>query len=273
MSRQKTLADMDQYVVKANDLIRRTRYSLTAQQQKIILFAISKIKPEDDIRTEYTFNINELANACGMRIRDGGSYYTRLKADLKLLAEPTWVPMINEENKNVIRMISWINSDAEINERDSTVKISFNKHLQPYLFELHEQYTQYRLQNVLVFKGKYTIRLYELMRSYTTQSAIDNDIEKDVLIALKDLKALLDIDVYDRWVDFNRNVLKPAIMEINKNAGDIHVEYEPMGGGHGRTIERINFIITRARAGQQLEAKRARRAMLDHNGTGGGAKK
>ena len=47
MSRQKALADRNQYVVKANDLIRKTRYNLTTQQQKIVLFAISKIKPTD----------------------------------------------------------------------------------------------------------------------------------------------------------------------------------------------------------------------------------
>ena len=127
MSRQKTLADREQYVVKANDLIRRTRYDLTAQQQKIILFAISKIKPEDDVHTEYTFDINELANACGINIRDGGYYYKRLKEDLRVLADPTWVMMENEDNKVVDRMISWINSDAEIIPGDSTITISFNR--------------------------------------------------------------------------------------------------------------------------------------------------
>ena len=264
MSRQKTLADREQYVVKANDLIRRTRYSLTAQQQKIVLFAISKIKPDDDIHTEYTFDINELANACGMKIRDGGSYYDRIKEDLRRLADPVWLPMTNEENKPVERMISWINSDAEILPGDSKVKISFNKHLQPYLFDLKEKYTQYRLQNVLVFRGKYAIRLYEIMRSYTTQRALEDDIEKDIVITLEDLRYLLDVQSYDIWTDFNRFIIKPAIKEINERAEDIHIEYEPMRGDHTRSIEQINFIITRARAKQQLDAHYARKEKLDH---------
>ena len=264
MSRQKTLADREQYVVKANDLIRRTRYSLTAQQQKIVLFAISKIKPDDDIHTEYTFDINELANACGMNIRDGGYYYDKIKEDLKRLAEPTWIPMTNEDNKPVERMISWINSDAEIMPGDSKVKLSFNKHLQPYLFDLKEKYTQYRLQNVLVFRGKYAIRLYEIMRSYTTQRALDDYTERDIIITLDDLRYLLDADVYKRWVDFDRFVLKPAVSEINKRAEDIHVEYEPMRGDHTRSIEKINFIITCARIKQAYEAHVARKKKLDH---------
>ena len=270
MSRQKTLADREQYVVKANDLIRRTRYNLTAQQQKIVLFAISKIKPEDDIHTEYTFDINELANACGMKIRDGGYYYDRIKEDLKRLADPVWIPMTNEENKVVERMISWINADAEISPGDSKVKISFNKHLQPYLFDLKEKYTQYRLQNVLVFRGKYAIRLYEIMRSYTTQRALENGSENEIDITLEELRYQLDTDAYDRWVDFNRFILKPAVDEINERADDIHVEYYPMRAEHARTIKKINFVITRAGLKQETQAHTARRKKLDHVQIGGG---
>jgi plasmid replication initiation protein len=264
MSRQKTLADREQYVVKANELIRRTRYDLTAQQQKIVLFAISKIKPDDDIGMEYTFDLNELANACGIEIREGGYYYSKLKEDLKRLATPTWILVEDKESRIVDRMISWINSDAEISPGDSTVKISFNKHLQPYLFDLSEQYTQYMLRNALVFRGKYSIRLYEIMRSYTTQRALDNGTEKDIIISLDDLRYLLVAEVYKRWVDFDRFVIKPAVAEINKRAEDIHIEYEPMRGDHTRAIESINFIITSARAGQKLEAKRERKKQLDH---------
>ena len=268
MSRQKTLADREQYVVKANDLIRRTRYTLTAQQQKIVLFAISKIKPEDDIDTEYTFDINELANACGMKIRDGGSYYDRIKEDLDILTTRQWCTMPDGAE----RTISWI-GDAEIIKNDAKVTITFNKYMQPYLFDLKEKYTQYRLQNVLVFRGKYAIRLYEIMRSYTTQRALEDDIEKDITITLEDLRYLLDTQSYKYWTDFERFILRPAIKEINERAEDIHVEYEPMRGDHTRSIEKINFIITSARIKQVYNAHIVRKEKLDHIKIGGGAKK
>ena len=268
MSRQKTLADREQYVVKANDLIRRTRYTLTAQQQKIVLFAISKIRPEDDINTEYTFDINELANACGMKIRDGGSYYDRIKEDLILLMRRELYLMPD----GVERSISWI-GDVEIKEKDASITMRFNPHMQPYLFDLREKYTQYKLQNVLVFRGKYGIRLYEIMRSYTTQRALEDDEEKDITITLEDLRYLLDADVYKRWVDFDRFILRPAIKEINERAEDIHVEYEPIRGDHTRSIEKINFIITSARIGQVYNAHIARKAKLDHITICGGGKK
>lgn len=268
MSRQKTLADREQYVVKANELIRRTRYALTAQQQKIVLFAISKIKPGDDVNTEYTFDINELANACGIKIREGGYYYADLKRDIDTLTTRQWCHMPDGLHMTV----SWI-GDAKIHEGDATITIRFNPYMQPYLFDLKEKYTQYRLQNVLAFRGKYSIRLYEILRSYTTQRALDDDIEKDIMIKLEELQYLLDADVYKRWVDFNRFILRPAVEEINERAEDIHVEYEPMRGEHTRAIEKINFIITRARAKQMYTATVARKEKLDHVKIGGGTAK
>ena len=259
MSRQKTLADREQYVVKANDLIRKTRYSLTAQQQKIILFAISKIKPDGDITTKYTFDINELANACGMRIRDGGSYYDRIKEDLKVLLKREL--HLLPDGKEI--SVSWV-GDVELSEKDATVSLTFNPNMEVFLFDLKKRYTQYRLQSVLAFRGKYAIRLYEIMRSYTTQQALEDGRENEATITLDDLKRQLDTSTYDRWVDFNRFILKPAIEEINERAEDIHIDYFPMRGAHVRTIEKINFVITPARCGQQCRAYVKRKEKLDH---------
>ncbi len=256
MSSQKTLADREQYVVKANDLIRRTRYALTAQQQKIVLFAISKIKPGDDVNTEYTFEIKDFVRACNL---ESGTYYDRIKEDLDALTTRQWCTMPDGAE----RTISWI-GDAEIVKNDGTVTITFNKYMQPYLFDLKEKYTQYRLQSILVFRGKYSIRLYEILRSYTTQRALDDNIEKDIMITLEDLRYLLDTQgIYQTWREFNRRVIDPAVKEINNNSEDIHVEYEPMRGEHTRAIEKINFIITQAEKKQKVEAYKKRKEKLD----------
>ena len=42
-------------VFKRDDLIQKSRYSLTVQEQRIVLYAMSKIKPTDDAFQEYTF--------------------------------------------------------------------------------------------------------------------------------------------------------------------------------------------------------------------------
>lgn len=258
-SRQKILADREQYVVKANDLIRRTRYNLTAQQQKIVLYCISKIKPDDDINTRYEININDLAHACGLEIDQSGTYYGALKRDLEKLTARQWCTMPD----GVQMTISWI-GDAMIIPLNSTVYIKFNEHMQPYLFDLKEKYTQYRLQNVLVFRGKYAIRLYELLRSYTTQRNLEEYREAEITLTVEEIRALLDIKGYQQWRELNRRVITPAVNEINKCAEDIHVLFYPMRGERTRSIEKINFVIEPAEGKQQYNAGKIRKKRLDH---------
>lgn len=258
MSRQKVLADRNQYVVKANDLIRKTRYNLTTQQQKIVLFAISKIKPNDPVYTQYEINLEDLCEACGLKLDSGGYYYKSLKDDLKKLSQREWCVMPDGTQQT----ISWI-GDATIVPLNSTVYITFNPNMAPYLFELKARYTQYKLQNVLVFRGKYSIRLYEILRSYITQNEIDMDIEKDIDLDIDELRRVLDVSSYPRWADFDRYVIKNAIDEINECAEDIHIEYETLR--YGRKIQKVLFIITSAGTKQVIKAHNKKRARLDNN--------
>jgi len=257
---RKDVEDREMYVVKANDLIRKTRFNLTAQQQKILLYAISKIKPRvDDINTQYIFEIKDFAAACGLNIDDGGFYYESLKKDLNDMTKPFWIRTVDNDGRLVDKMMSWVANNVEMWPGDGTIKIMFNTNMQPYLFNLLNNYTQYQLHNVLTFRGKYALRLYEIMRSYITQGEIDSHKEKEIDIALEDLKYKLDCESYDSWSNFEIRVLRPAIKEINKHAEDIHIEYYPMRGEHGRAIRKINFVITAAGNAQRAEAKAEKR--------------
>ena len=254
----KTVADRRQYVVKANDLIRKTRYDLTTQQQKIVLYCISKIRPNDLPETEYEIDIEELCNACGIDIDYyGGYYYKAIKENLKALTNRLWVQMPD----NVEKTVSWI-GDAEIAQLSGKVKITFHKEMAPYLFDLQQRYTQYHLEDVLVFKGKYSIRLYEILRSYITQREIEEGIEKDISFTIAELKEMLSIDGYPRWSEFDRNVIQRAVGEINLCNDEIHIEYEPYKNG-GKNITKVNFIITSARARQMLYAHQEKRDRLN----------
>ena len=252
----KTRADRRQYVVKANDLIRHTRYSLTTQQQKIVLFAISKIKPNDSPDTQYEISIDELCAACGIDIDNGGYYYKAIKDDLKKLTDRLWVEMPDKSETTV----AWI-SDATIIPLSGKVYIKFHEKMAPYLFDLRERYTQYHLEDVLVFKGKYAIRLYEILRSYTTQRAIDMGWEKEVMFEVDELRHMLAVESYHRWADFDRFVIRKAVKEINECSDEIHIEYDTYKGG-GRNITKVNFIISTAKALQMIQAKQERRKRL-----------
>ena len=59
-------------VRKANELIQKSRFSLSLQQQKIILYLISKIQPTDTEFHEYKFEIKSCANRVVSVIKGNG---------------------------------------------------------------------------------------------------------------------------------------------------------------------------------------------------------
>ena len=235
------------FVVKANDLIRKARYDLTTQQQKIVLFAISKIKPTDIPNTWYEINIEELCEACGLEI-DGGYYYKAIKDDLQKLTTRLWVKMPDNREATV----AWI-SDAEIIPLSGKVYIKFHEKMAPYLFELKERYTMYHLEDVLVFKSRYSIRLYEFLRSFITNKELEKGIENNYMTTVEELHELLAVEKYPRWADFDRYVIKKAIEEINECNEYIHIDYETYR--EGRNITKVNFIISSAKVKQMLIAR------------------
>lgn len=246
----------EMYVVKANDLIRKTRYNLTTQQQKLILYLISKIQPTDKINQWYEVSIPEICRVLDLKLDDGGTYYKLLKDELQKLTERKWCTMPDR-----IMTISWL-GDVAIIPLNSTVQFTFNSNMQPYLFELQRNYTQYKLRDVLLFSGKYTIRLYELLQSYMRKDidGIALPHQQPYEVTVEELRRVFDTgDMYPLYKEFKRRVLQPAVDEINEKAETMSVMYDVVKASRAGKIERIVFEIDQPAVYQTRKAGRGKR--------------
>lgn len=245
------------YIAKSNELIQHSRYSLPITQQKMLLYLISKIKPQDSGEELYTFNITDFCDAVGLDRSEG--YYHNLKAQLKALADSSvWIRM--EDNKE--HLFRWI-EDPVIDPGSGTVEIQFKKIVRPYLFDLKARYTQYKFIEVARLKSKYAIRLFELLRSYTTQEKLSNGQEVDQPFTVDELKLRMDAtETYKRYFDFKKRVLIPAVDEINACSDTMHIDFEEHR--RGNAIKAIIFTIGAPKALETLNARSETRKRLDH---------
>lgn len=250
------LADRNQYVVKSNELIQKSRYSLSLQEQRIVLFAISKIKPTDDPSVWYQFSVADICHSCGLDI-DNGSYYPRIKAYLKRLRDTSWFIEMADGSETTV---SWFDK-VSIQQGTGTVKVRFDSDLQKYLFELKTRYTQYKLQTVLCFKSRFSIRLYELLKSYNLSSVTRDFREKQIQFDVEELKRRLDAETYERYPDFKRRVLATAVDEINKYSEDIKVEMQEIR--RGRKVIKVVFIVSYMRMLNVMENSQRKRQILN----------
>lgn len=220
--------ERDYVVAKDNWIITRSRFSLTLQQQKILLYLISRIKPTDEIGTIYELPISDFKKVCGY---DNDYYYKAIKDDIKKLHDTSsWIEI--EKGREVL--FSWIDK-AEINRNSGVIKIAFHSTVSPYLFELREKYTQYNLLNILCLSHKYSIRLYEYL--------LANKYKKTFEVSIDELKKRIDAESYTIFGNFKNRVLIPAVLDINDYT-DINIEYTFKKTG--KTITSIVFKITQS---------------------------
>ena len=245
----------EMYVVKSNELIQKARYNLTVQQQKMVLYAISKIKKTDEPNQLYELSIDELCGVLGLNIDYGGFYYQSLKNDFLKLTRRHWVEFPDGSEGTC----SWF-SDAYVIPLSGTVQVRFHEKLAPHLFELVNRYTQYQLYEVLTLKGKYSIRLYELLRSYLMQDELRKGKEKEVDFTVDELRSLLCCEAYTRWAEFDRCVIRKSVDEINQCSDIIRISYDTIK--RGKNVVRITFIITYPNMMEKLMAHEEQRKRL-----------
>jgi plasmid replication initiation protein len=239
------IAIRDYKVVKSNDLIQKSRFNLSVQEQKIILYLISKIKPDDSELNEQHFEITDFCRACGLDYDNGGNY-KHIKDTVKSLSDKSvWIK--TEAGEVLLR---WIYT-AKIIPQSGLISVRISDEVKPYLLQLKERFTQYELLYTLAMKSQYSIRLYEILKSY--------EYRHGQTFSLSDLKKKLSAETYSRYPDFRRKVLDISMREINE-LSDLTVTYSIQK--EGRKFSKINFnvklkknIDERLKTWQQIESK------------------
>ena len=235
-------------VVKHNSIIQKTRYSLSTQQQKVLLYTISKIQPGDDDFKEYVFELKDLCILFG--IDNHGQNYDNFRDNVKKLADASFWLLDKDRNSVLVR---WF-SKVIISNDNTKVNIRFDADLKPWLLELAGQFTQYELSNTLLMKSRYSIRIYEILKSYEAIGMYKTDLET--------LKVLLDCaGDYKIIGDFKRRVLDVAMAEINEYS-DLEVEYTLLRTN--RAYTHIMFSINRKDRDRQVITMLKNSARINH---------
>lgn len=229
-------------VVKHNDIIQKTKFKMSAIEQKTVAFLISLIKPKEFYSDgkqplEYEFDIKDYCKICGIDY-EGGKNYRTVRETLKSLRDRSINVTLPD---GADTSISWINK-YWTHKGTGRAKIRFDDDMAPYLFELRENTTRYELLNILPMKSKYSIRLYEICRSWEGIHRKQYD--------LQELRKMLGLEnELVRYPDFRRKVIEVAKKEINEYT-DLDVDFDTLK--KGKKVVAIVFYIKRKDQKDQL---------------------
>ncbi|HED6852210.1 TPA: replication initiation protein, partial [Campylobacter coli] len=149
--------------------------------------------------------------------------------DFKLLDEKT---MKEVEIHRVMPLFQFI----EYKKGASSINYRLNNSLMEYLLDQKRDFTQLKFSDIQDMKSAYSIRIYNMLLCELKQN------RQSFKINLAVLQNLLEVPkVYiERWVDFNRFVLKQAEKDINGKSNMVLLEIKTYKTG--RKITEIEFI-------------------------------
>lgn len=209
-------------VIKHNDLV-EARYELNLVEQKIILYAVTKIDTSKDNFNIVHIKVNDLTEL--MESETPIRY-----SEFRIIANGLMDKKIYLKDKPKLD-VRWASSSEY--KGNGIIELEFSQKLVPYLLQLKEKFTRYQLKYILNLKSKYSVRIYELMKQY------ENIGKRE--FKLEELKKILYCeDMYSDFRNFNRVVLDTTKKEINEFT-DIKIDYKRIK--QGRKIVGLLFTI------------------------------
>lgn len=230
-------------VRKSNALVMAS-YRLSVYEQRIILACLSQIRRGEEVTDKKMYRVSaaEVAKASGVAPQTA---YQRLKEATERLFDRQ-ITILHHPNGGGPRkelVTRWIQTKATYT--DGHVEVRFSADILPYLTELSKQFTKYRFGDVAEMSSTYAIRLYELIINWGEPGRREVDVDW-----LRDTFCVSD--KYPAVKDFKKNVLEPAVQQVNKHS-PVNVAWEQKKTG--RKVTHIIFTFAPKVKAKQIQKK------------------
>lgn len=215
-------------VTKSNEFIRDSRFDLTATEQKLIYYIISRIEPDD---TEFRKCAIDLGTFCRICNNSTKGSMTHIKKVAKALRDKSiWI----EPDEGVHTTLSWV-SQVTVNEKKQLIEVTIAEEMRPYLLELRSNFTSYQLGDILQFKCKYSNWVYDNILCYAGEKHKKSG-EWEVSVETMRTKNFLNCE---NFKDIRRRIIEPAIKDINSCTRIMIDRYGTIK--EGRKVDRVVF--------------------------------
>jgi plasmid replication initiation protein len=213
---------MENNLVTMSNTLLRASYEISLVEKRLLLAFISQIdndicKKEGAERdnlptitsdTRYTLDVKAYSNLYNIE-------YEAAKNELEVAVDKLFqkeVTFTTPEGRVTTR---WIASKIKYTKGEHTLGLKWASDIIPFISELRDNFTSYRLRFLSTISSVYALRLYELFimelnRSYKSHVELTIPVEQ-----LRDMLALGN--KYTLFSDFRKRVIEEPINQLNKD--------------------------------------------------------
>lgn len=247
--------DFDLTVVHSNELIDAS-YSLNVDEMRLVLLACSKIDSRKRAEGQVieitprefvdTFNV------------DPKNVYRCLRNAVKGIGrKPIQLPVIGTSK---VKELFWLSySEYDTSERGVCIRLKFNLDLEPYLYELHSNFTVMSLEQAAKLNTPFSYRLYQWLIKAKNLRSSKKGMSHQVILEIDWMKKQSGLhDKYDLWSKFKEKVIVPSVEKINADT-DLSIIWTPLRSGRTINAIQFNYIIEAASIEKPLRPRLIRR--------------
>lgn len=214
---------MEDKLIKQHNFLTTARYEMSALEKNIVYMLIAQLDDVDPWGAKYEVSIRTLQEKKGVRIRRERA----LSAAKKLISRG--ITIYHEDQKEFISIGILSSANYGKAEKKDFLILEFDQKLFPFLVNLKQRFTIFRLKAALELKSKYAKRMYEMLSQFK-----DTGIMKISLKELKTRLGLMDVDTgeerYTEFKLFTGKVLDVAQKELAQHT-EIRFSYTPRKTG------------------------------------------
>lgn len=155
---------MKEIILKSNEITQKATFDLNEVELKCINYVVSLIEVDKTYTEQDYFEVSvkELADLIGLT---GGSRYKRIRE-----------AFLSIGNKGrTIKLDDGVDLDLRFflkvygSEKGGAIRVSLMQEMLVFLQNLKSNFTMFELRHTLVLNSKYSIRLYEMCKSWQTK--------------------------------------------------------------------------------------------------------
>jgi plasmid replication initiation protein len=210
----------DHYIVTESNALIEARTNLDLYEERLIYILASRINPDDTHFQSCFFKVRDIAEKLDLTEKN---FYKRIREIIHRLQRKTVV--IEDKINNTTLEAQWLSASKYYHGR-GLIELEFSQMLGPYLLELKNNFTNYKLWNVLYLKSFYSSKLYKLLKQYLP-------LGKRKFGSLHELKEKLEIEEgkYEKYSHLKNRILLAAQRELEEKT-DIKFVMEEIKNGN-----------------------------------------
>lgn len=210
----------DHYIVSESNALIEARTNLDLYEERLIYILASRINPDDTHFQSCFFKVRDIAESLGLTEKN---LYKRIREIIGRLQRKSVV--IEDKGNNTTIEAQWLSASKYYHGK-GLIELEFSQMLGPYLLQLKNNFTHYKLWNVLYLKSFYSVKLYKLLKRSLP-------LGKRKFASLQELKDKLEIEEgkYILYSHLKNRILNAVQRELQEKT-DIRFDLEEIKNGN-----------------------------------------